>query len=546
MDNTTTGVQFSAAIGAGADAPNQAIADAYDNVPYQSKPFAQSTPEQLAIMGKLFGLNPPDITTARVLELGCSAGGNIIPLAAKYPGLHAVGIDLSKVQISHGQELVDLLRLPNCTLKVLDIVNAQDQIEGQFDYIICHGVFSWVPQVVRQAILDIVRDRLTPHGIAYISYNVYPGWKQREVIREMMMFHAAGRSTPAERLQQAKAILEYTKNISTEQSTYGKLLRDEAEQISRAQDYYLYHEYLEIENNPMYFKDFIALASQRKLAYLGEAGLSDMAPQRLGKDIHETLSRISGGHILATEQYMDFFTNRAFRQTLLVHEMQTNKINRSLGPQSLQGFSVSTSMVVDTEFIPVQGQAPLAQFKDNFGRSIGVNALLTIEMIKALIAAKPSAVQFETLVQHLTLNVAGLASHSVQSVSDAVGMELMNLLLQNLVRLSLDPLVTPPETDTPHAYALARAQAQLGQDWATNLLHQPVAISPAHRAVLAQLDGISTKAELEVELFAQLKDGRLVAHQGQERITDELQLQMLAGQFYVQAIHDLRQLAILQ
>jgi SAM-dependent methyltransferase len=546
MDNTTAGVQVNAVMAAGADAPNQAIADAYDNVPYQSKPFAQSTPEQLAIMGKLFGLNPPDITTARVLELGCSAGGNIIPLAAKYPGVQALGIDLSKVQISVGQELVDRLRLPNCSLKVLDIVKAQDQIQSQFDYIICHGVFSWVPQVVRQAILDIVRDRLAPHGIAYISYNVYPGWKQREVIREMMMFHAAGRSTPVERLQQAKAILEYTKNISTEQSTYGKLLRDEAAQVSRAEDYYLYHEYLEIENNPMYFKDFIALTTERKLAYLGEAGLCDMAPQRLGKEIHETLSRISGGNILATEQYMDFFTNRTFRQTLLVHEAQTSKINRGLGPQSLQGFSVSTSLVVDPEFTAVQGQATLAQYKDNFGRSIGVQALLALEMIKALIAAKPAGVQFETLVQTLTVSVPGLASHSAQTVADGVGMELMNLLLQNVVRLSLDPLVVPPDSDTPHAYALARAQAELGQDWATNLLHQPVAISPAHRAVLAQLDGTSTRAELEAELFAQLKDGRLTAHRGQERITDESQLQMLAGQFYVQAIHDLRQLAILQ
>jgi SAM-dependent methyltransferase len=535
-----------AVLGAGANAEHQAIADAYDTVPYHSKPFAQSAPEQLAIMGKLFGLNPPDIKTARVLELGCSAGGNIIPLAAKYPGVQAVGMDISKVEIGHGQEIVDKLGLPNCSLLVLDIVKAQSEITGQFDYIICHGVFSWVPEAVRHAILDIVRDHLTPQGIAYISYNVYPGWKQREVIREMMMFHAGSRTTPAERLQQAKAILEYTKNISAEHSTYGKLLRDEAAQVSRAQDYYLYHEYLEIENNPMYFKEFIGLASQRQLAYLGEAGLADMAPQRLGKEIHETLSHLSNGNILATEQYMDFFTNRTFRQTLLVHEAQASKVNRGLGPQSLKGFTFSTSLAMDADFKPVPGQAPLAQYKDNFGRSLGVNGALALATIQALVAANPTGLLFETLVHQLTARVPGLATNPPQAISDAVGMELMNLLVQNVVRLALDPLVLPPESNTPRAYPLARVQAEMGQDWATNLLHQPVGISPAHRAVLAQLDGQCTQAELEAELLAQLQDGRLTANRGTERISDVTQLAELAKQFYAQAMRDLRQLAVLQ
>jgi SAM-dependent methyltransferase len=296
-------VQPGAQIGAqvGANPSNQAIADAYDTVPYQSKPFAQSAPEQLAVMAQLFGLTPPDFRNARVLELGCSAGGNLIPLAAKYPGVKAVGLDISKVEIEHGQEVIKKAGITNCELKALDIVKAQSEIKGQFDYIVCHGVFSWVPEIVRHAILDVIRDHLSPTGVAYVSYNVYPGWKTREVIREMMMFHASGRPTPAEKLQQAKAILEYTKNISAEASTYGKLLRDEAAQVGRAEDYYLYHEYLEIENNPMYFRDFIGLGGERKLAYLGEAGLSDMAPQRLGKDISDTLGMLSGGNILATE-----------------------------------------------------------------------------------------------------------------------------------------------------------------------------------------------------------------------------------------------------
>lgn len=529
----------------GANASNQAIADAYDSVPYQSKPFAQSAPEQLAVMAKLFGLTPPDFRNARVLELGCSAGGNLIPLAAKYPGVRAVGLDISKVEIEHGQEVIKKVGISNCELKALDIVKAQSEITGQFDYIVCHGVFSWVPEPVRHAILDVIRDHLSPTGVAYVSYNVYPGWKTREVIREMMMFHASSRPTPAEKLQQAKAILEYTKNISAEQSTYGKLLRDEAAQVGRAEDYYLYHEYLEIENNPMYFRDFIGLAGARKLAYLGEAGLSDMAPQRLGKEVHDTLGMLSGGNILATEQYMDFFTNRTFRQTLLVHEAQAAKINRGLGPKSMREFSVSTTLFADPDFKVTAGQLPLAQYKDNFGRSLGVNGQLSLELIKVLVDAKPGSIAFSNIVHKLKATVPSLAANADGAINDAIGMELMNLLVQNVIKLSLDEAVVPAISAKPKAYALARAQAELGQTWATNWVHQPVGISPAHRSVLALLDGSRDQAALQAELLAQLKDGRLTAHRGQERITAEAELKQLSEQFCTQALHDLRQLMVL-
>lgn len=529
----------------GANAHHQAIADAYDSVPYQSKPFAQSAPEQLAVMATLFGLTPPDFRQARVLELGCSAGGNLIPLAAKHPGVRAVGVDISKVEIEHGLQVIKRAGIRNCELKAIDIVKAQTEILGQFDYIVCHGVFSWVPEAVRHAILDVIRDRLAPNGVAYVSYNVYPGWKTREVIREMMMFHASGRPTPAEKLQQAKAILEYTKNISAEQSTYGKLLRDEAAQVGRAEDDYLLHEYLEIENNPMYFRDFIALAGQRKLAYLGEAGLSDMVPQRLGKDISDTLGMLSGGNILATEQYMDFFTNRSFRQTLLVHEAQVGKINRGLGPKSMRGFSALTTLFADPDFKPVQGQLPLARYKDSFGRSLGVNGALTLELIKVLVEAKPGSITFDRIVAKLKDSVPALAGNADEVIIDAIGMELMHLLVQSLIKLGLDEAVAPTLSDKPRAFSLARAQAELGQTWATNLLHQPVGISPAHRSVLALLDGSRDRAALQAELLAQLKDGRLTANRGQERISAEAELVRLSDEFCTQALNDLRHLMVL-
>ncbi|MBC7438171.1 MAG: methyltransferase regulatory domain-containing protein, partial [Bdellovibrionales bacterium] len=374
----------SVAVDVAAPAPIDRIAKAYDELPYASKPFPQSTPEQLAIMARLFKLDAPDIATARVLELGCSAGGNLIPLAVRYPKLRAVGIDFSNVEIEQGKIQLVKLGIENCTLHCLDISRAAEKIEGTFDYIICHGVFSWVPEPVRQAILKLIKDRMSPTGVAYISYNVYPGWKMREVIRDMMVFHAGGLADPVQQLAQAKAILEYTKGITGETSTYGKMLRDEAGIMAKVSDDYLMHEHLSQENKPMYFREFVQMAADHKLSYLGEAQLGDMAPQRLGADVFNTLSTLSAGNILATEQYMDFFTNRVFRQTLLVHQAVVAGIDRGMKPEMLGGFWFSSVLRPDPQFDAASTPGVLAQYVDTAGRTLTVRGAVPHALLAKL------------------------------------------------------------------------------------------------------------------------------------------------------------------
>jgi methyltransferase-like protein/2-polyprenyl-3-methyl-5-hydroxy-6-metoxy-1,4-benzoquinol methylase len=533
------------AVDAAIDAPMDPVAAAYNTVPYHSKPFAQSAPEQMAVMARLFKLEPPPLATARVLELGCSAGGNIIPLATRYPGVHAVGIDLSSVEIEQGKAQLEKLGITNCELRCLDIVKAASEITGLYDYIVCHGVFSWVPEPVRKAIMQVIRDKLAPNGVAYVSYNVYPGWKFREVIREMMMFHAGGLQDPAQRVGQAKAILDYIKNNTSEASTYGKMLRDEAAIVSRAEDYYLLHDHLEINNTPMYFRDFVQLAGEHRLAYLGEAYLADMAPQRMGDEVFQTLSRLSAGNILATEQYMDFFTNRTFRQTLLVHQDQSLKVERGLNSASIKGFSISTSMAPDPAFAPQEGKPAIGQFKDNFGRVLTVNAPFALAMMMILAESAPYPVSMTDLAAQCKARVPQLASATDDQLAEALGAEILNLTVQSMLRLHVDPPAQPDPAVNPQAYSMARVQAEMGQNWATNLFHQPVGISAGHRSLLMAMDGKRDFAALQQELVAQFKDGRLSAHRGNDLITDEAELNQVAQGFLRQALPELRRLSLI-
>ena len=89
---------------------------------------------------------------------------------------------------SDGQAAIAAVGCQNITLKQLDIMDVTPEL-GQFDYILVHGIFSWVPVPVRDKILQICQQNLAPNGIAYISYNTYPGWHMLGNIRGMMLYH---------------------------------------------------------------------------------------------------------------------------------------------------------------------------------------------------------------------------------------------------------------------------------------------------------------------------------------------------------------------
>lgn len=232
------------------------LSASYNETPYQSHPFPQSAPEHLLAVASLFGIQGIPIEQARILELGCASGGNLIPMALRFPSAQLVGVDISSTHIAEGQATIARLGLNNITLHHNDLTDITKSF-GQFDYIISHGVYSWVPPEVQAAILRISGENLSLKGVAYVSYNTYPGWKYREVIRDAMMFRGAHRATPQERLSYARGMIDFLHENSPADSLTRKNIDDVLPLLKNAQDYYLLHEFLEHCNYPCYFKEFI-------------------------------------------------------------------------------------------------------------------------------------------------------------------------------------------------------------------------------------------------------------------------------------------------
>ena len=280
---------------------------AYDAVPYESHAFPQTAPGHLAAIAYLFGMNPMEVSTARVLEIGCAAGGNLIPFASLHPQAQLVGIDLSSVQVDQGRRRIEALGLNNLELRQGDVAAMDLADLGQFDFIICHGVYSWVPPNVQEAILSAFNTALAPNGVAYISYNVYPGWKSKEIVRDAMLLRGGDRATPDEKLSYARGMIDFFEEVAPADSVVAKALADYRTISNTSRDSYILHEYLESFNSPCYFLDFGKRTEPYRLTYLGDSTIQTMFAKNYGQKISVPLLQECGHSQVLLEQYLDFF-----------------------------------------------------------------------------------------------------------------------------------------------------------------------------------------------------------------------------------------------
>ncbi|MFN0195656.1 MAG: methyltransferase domain-containing protein [Planctomycetaceae bacterium] len=228
-------------------------ARSYDEVPYIGGAFPETHPNRLATLGTLFGMQPVDPLRCRVLELGCAQGKNLIPMASTAPHSEFIGIDLSAKQIDVGKNWIAQLRLGNIELRQQNILELTSDI-GSFDYIIAHGVLSWVPQVVQEKIFDLCQQLLAPQGIAYLSYNTYPGWHFRDILRNQLCFHTRNAVDERQKFQQAEEYLGILQLAAKNHpGIYGDVLQAQIDLLRQSRDYYVFHDFLEEVNSPFYF-----------------------------------------------------------------------------------------------------------------------------------------------------------------------------------------------------------------------------------------------------------------------------------------------------
>ena len=512
------------------DTQSAGIARDYDRVPYTSRPFPQSQPQRLAALGRLFGLTPPDVSTASVLELGCASGGNLIPLAAQFPDASFIGVDLSPVQIGEGQTRISRLGLKNIRLINMSIADITVGL-GVFDYILCHGVYSWVPAPVRDAILRVSHDNLSEHGMAYVSYNVFPGWRLRGVLRDAMMFHASTAEEARDRVALGREFLDQLGKISNAGTPYGQMLRHEATTMAQHEDYYVVHEYLETNNEPCYVKDFLDRLKIFNLSFLTEADVHLTIAENFGTETGQLLRSLSGNCHDRMEQYIDFLTGRTFRQSIMIRGGRATTIQRNLKPNAIAGLNIATRVAPEPE---ATGGSFI--FKDSAGRTLTTSSMQVRLAVSHLARLWPMTATPQSLCE-----LAG-----TEDAADEVISALFSMVLAGLADVSTVPVIASAEiSDRPRAVQLARLDARDGQTWTTNARHETVHLNLVQQAVLPLLDGSHDREAISDSVRRLVEAGKLQFLRNGEVLVDEPAIGEAVEEHIEQALQTFQKAALL-
>jgi SAM-dependent methyltransferase len=413
----------------------------YDEVPYPGHPYTQTHPDRLATMATLFGLDAPPPGTSNVLELGCGDGGNLIPMAVNMPAARFVGIDISAPAIARAQGIVAALGLANIRFETVGIED-YDPPPASFDYVIAHGVYSWIAAPLRDRLLAVASAALSERGVAYVSYNTLPGGYLRQALREMLAFALAGVDEPAERMAAARAVLAEATTLWPGGQGLERTLGGQARMLHEQGDPLFLHDTLAPVNKALYFAEFATHAGGHGLQFLAEAEFTEMQIRALPENLQP---RVLAMDTVRREQMLDFYKQRMFRQTLLCHADRPLDVEPR--PERLATLAAAGPITAtpeeDTDRVAFTGSA---------GSRIATAQPLLVEALERIAAAWPGAVRIR--------EVAGGESATDEALALLCG-ALLPAFAANLVRLHVHPAeVSVIPGRFPRVSPLARLQAR--------------------------------------------------------------------------------------
>ena len=476
----------------------------YDQLHYVGSSYLQTHPETLATLGILHGMRPAPVERCRVLELACGDGNNLLPMAYTLPGSRFEGFDLAAEPLTVGQAKAAALGLTNLRLQVQDLMDFPPDA-GEFDYVIAHGFYSWCPPVVRDRLLAVCGAHLAPQGIAFVSFNAYPGYHAKELQRHLMLYHLShvNAPSPSEQARHALGALDFVARSQPEENSCRTMLTEAREfyanEITSKGDAglaWFHHDLLSGDNAPVYFHQFMDHAASHGLQYVSDAVLRVPRVMDLAPDTHRALLAMRDD-IVTQEQYLDFILNVPFRQALLCRS--DAMLDHAVGAAGMRDLYIAGNITPENA-----GQSAEAQEPDAPQTFVGSRGNVTVQhpdakaAMRRIGAAWPGAVAFTEL-------------RSTQS-EGGTDQELAEFLLRLYVgrfasfrtRASASALSV---SERPEASAVARLQAQTSP-LVTNLYHERINLAAPARHLLGLLDGQRPRAELLEAMRAWITSGQ--------------------------------------
>lgn len=280
----------------------------YESRAYPAMSHPLSDPAVSGVGALLGGLQIRHPSQARILEIGCCSGLNLIPLALRWPESEFLGIDLSGASIETANELAAAAGVQNVRFLAADL-REFDPGPEPFDWIIAHGFLSWVPDEVKSALFSFCRKHLAPTGIATVSFNVEAGWRPRfPIISKARAILAAG---AADRM----AALAVLKSVTPAGSPDLAILDD---MLAKGEEILAFDDFGPV-NDPWSFETFVHTSHAAGLRYLGETDPSTHFPTQISAEQRAQIQS-SSPHPLAFHSTLDELSGRTFRSAILCRD----------------------------------------------------------------------------------------------------------------------------------------------------------------------------------------------------------------------------------
>ncbi len=474
----------------------------YDERPYTEHAYAETHPGRIAAVARLARWQAPPVGAAYILELGCGRGGNLLPMAAGLPGATLVGVDGSARQIDEARRIAAEAKLSNVTFLRAPF-DEMEIADGAFDYVICHGVLSWISERARANLLERIVRALRGDGVAYVSFNVLPGWYDRLAARDWLRFSASSLGRP---IEEAVASLAWLgEQLSPEQTGLRRRLESVARRVEETGPAYAFHEYLAQEHHPLLVSDFLREAADVGLSYLADALPTTTALELLSGEARERALSLEP---IAAQQLMDFVRCTAFRRALLVRaetpRARSGAASMTLDPDALRGLRAASRLRPARPFAP-----ELRQESFEWGELVvQVSDSAARRALHELARVAPRSLGFDELARSILPSAAGEG----EGEADRRGLaaELFDLWIATgaLDLREHEAAVKSEPGEHPTACRVARWHAQHG-GIITNRLHEEVLFPDDFvRWVLARLDGTRTQRDLAREARTLGANGR--------------------------------------
>jgi SAM-dependent methyltransferase len=470
----------------------------YDDVFYPGHVYEHTHPNRLATIASLYGMAPVPVVRCRVLELGCGVGGNLVPMAFQNPQSEFVGIDLSGATIERGERNVEALGLSNIKLLHCDIMDV-DEAFGQFDYIIAHGVYSWVPPRVRGKMMEIFKKNLSADGICYVSYNAHPYSHLRDLARDMMLYHTRDISDVKQKTAQARAIMKFLSEGSKADTVHGTVMRAQFDRVNKMPEEVLFHDDLNAIAEAFLLHRVVEEAGKNGLQYLSDAEFTLYNLARYPPAVQETLEKFPDSEFMSRDQYKDFLDGHGFRRTLLCHDSVV--LRRAIPLDFLTRFYLLCSADAVDPNVCLTDSSPMV-FKTQESATFTVARPLLKAAHVYFGSSWPRAVSFEELFDGARALLGRRADDESAEDDRKLLIEALNIIAYSgeISFRIWPPFDTRATADRPLASRLARKQAESGA-LVTNLLHESVRLDDERtRQFLRLLDGTRTVEEITAEM----------------------------------------------